>query len=323
MTNDSRLTTNDSRLTTTLELRQLEIIRAVADSGSFSAAARQLNVSQSAISRQVLLLEEELKEPLFVRLGRKVRLTPAGETVLQLGRRVLTDVRDTTDSIVEHHTKLSGTISLGGGMTVCLHVFPSLLKEYRRRHPAVDVKLTTGSTPQLLDRVRAGTVDVALLTLPVEGADLMQVPVLREELLLVSHPSHAVARQRRVRARDLDGQPLVLFERGSSTRRVIDDMIAREQIGPRIVMETENVEILKALVSIGMGMTIIPYQAVAREVREGQLRCARLDGVSMVRETGWVYMRAARVPRLVQQMFEALDRTLPRLKLAPPRRVRR
>jgi DNA-binding transcriptional LysR family regulator len=67
-----------------------------------------------------------------------------------------------------------------------------------------------------------------------------------------------------------------------------------------------------------MGMTVIPYQAVAREVRAGHLRCARLDGVSMVRETGWVYVRSARVPRLVQQMFEALERTLPRLKLAPP-----
>jgi hypothetical protein len=66
-----------------------------------------------------------------------------------------------------------------------------------------------------------------------------------------------------------------------------------------------------------MGMTIIPYQAVAREVRAGQLRCARLDGLSLVRETGWVYVRAPRVPRLVQQMFEAMDRTLPRLKLAP------
>ncbi len=306
-----------------MDLRQLEIVKIVADSGSFSAAARQMHVSQSAISRQVLLLEEELKEPLFVRLGRKVRLTPAGDAVLQLGRRVLADVRDTTDSIVEHHKKLRGSIHLAGGMTVCLHVFPSLLKEFRRRHPDVEVKLTTGGTPQLLERLRSGTVDVALLTLPVEGADLMQVPVLREELLLVTHPSHPVARQRRIKAQDLDGQPLVLFERGSSTRRVIDDMIAREQIGPRIVMETENVEILKAFVSIGMGMTIIPYQAVAREVRAGHLRCARLDGVSMVRETGWVYMRAARVPRLVQQMFEALERTLPRLKLAPPTRRRR
>jgi DNA-binding transcriptional LysR family regulator len=207
-------------------------------------------------------------------------------------------------------------------MTVCLHVFPSLLKEYRRRHPDVDVKLTTGATPQLLERLRAGTADVALLTLPVEGADLMQVPVMREELLLVTHPSHALTRQRKVRPRDLDGQPLVLFERGSSTRRVIDDMLLREQINPRIVMETENVEILKALVAIGMGMAIIPYQAVAREVRARQLWCARLEGVSMVRETGWVSMRAARVPRLVHEMFESLQRTLPRLKLAPPTRKR-
>jgi len=300
-----------------VDLRQLEIVRTVADTGSFTAAARQLHVSQSAVSRQVLLLEEELREPLFLRLGRKVRLTGAGEALVQLSRRVLTDVRETTTAIVEHQKTLTGTIHLAGGMTVCLHVFPSLLKEYRRQHPDVEVKLTTGGTPQLLERLRAGVVDVALLTLPVEGADLKQVPVMREELLIVMHPSNPLAKHRRLATRDLAGQPFVLFERGSSTRRVVDDMFAREQLHPRIVMETENVEILKALVMIGMGMTIIPYQAVAREVRAGHLRWARLEGVSMVRETGWVYMRAQRVPRLVQQMFEALQRTLPRLKLAP------
>jgi DNA-binding transcriptional LysR family regulator len=302
-----------------VDLRQLEIVKIVADSGSFTAAARQMHVSQSAISRQILMLEEELKEPLFVRLGRRVRLTPAGEELVALGKRVLADVRDTTTSIVEHHKKLSGTIHLAGGMTVCLHVFPSLLKEYRRRHPDVDVKLTTGGTPQLLERVRSGTVDVALLTLPVEGADLMQVPVLREELLLVMHPSHPVGRHRRIRASDLDEQPLVLFERGSSTRRVIDDMIAREQIGPRIVMETENVEILKALTMIGMGLTVLPYQSLAREARSGTLRIKRIQGVTMVRETGWVYVRGTRVPRMVQDVFDALKRTMPRLRLAPPR----
>jgi DNA-binding transcriptional LysR family regulator len=298
-----------------MDLRQLEIVRAVAESGSFTAAARQLNVSQSAISRQILMLEEELREPLFLRLGRKVRLTTAGESLLQLGRRVMEDVRETTAAIIEHHKRLTGTIHLAGGMTVCLHVFPSLLKEYRKRHPDVEIKLTTGGTPHLIELLRSGVVDVALLTMPVEGADLTQVPVMREELLVVTNRTHPFARHRRIKARDLDDQPCVLFERGSSTRRVIDDMCAREQVRPRIVMETENVEILKALVSIGMGMTIIPYQAVAREVRAGHLRCARLDGVSMVRETGWVYVRAPRVPRLVQQMFEALERTLPKLKL--------
>jgi DNA-binding transcriptional LysR family regulator len=298
-----------------VDLRQLEIVRTVADCGSFSAAARQLNVSQSAVSRQILLLEEELREPLFLRLGRRVRLTAAGEALLQLSRRVIADIRETTTAIVEHQKTLTGTLHLAGGMTVCLHVFPALLQEYRKRHTGVEIKLTTGGTPQLLERLRAGAVDVALLTLPIEGSDLAQVPVMREELLLVTHPSHPLAKQRRISARDLDGRPCVLFERGSSTRRVIDEMFLRERIQPRIVMETENVEILKALVAIGMGMAIVPYQAVAREVRARQLRCARVHGVSMVRETGWVYVRGARVPRLVQQMFDALERTLPKLKL--------
>ena len=303
-----------------MDLRQLEVVRAVAETGSFTAASRRLHVSQSAVSRQVLLLEEELREPLFLRLGRKVRLTDAGEALLQLSRRVLTDIRETAAAIADHQAALKGTLRLGGGMTVCLHVFPDLLKEYRRKHREVEVKLTTGATPQLVERLRAGALDVALLTLPVEGADLMQVQVMREELLLVTHPSHPLSRQRNIAPADLDGKPCVLFERGSSTRRVIDEMFSREQIQPRIVMETENVEILKALTSSGMGMTIVPYQAIVREVRAGQLKCRRIDGVTLVRETGWVYVRAPRVPRLVQQMFDAMDRTLPRLKLAPPAR---
>jgi DNA-binding transcriptional LysR family regulator len=153
----------------------------------------------------------------------------------------------------------------------------------------------------------------------VEGTDLAQVPVMREELLLVMHPGHKLAKQRRVAPGDLVGQPWVLFERGSSTRRVIDDMMQKDGIRPRIVMETENVEILKAFAMIGLGLTILPYQALAREVRSGALRCRRITGVSMVRDTGWVYVRGARVPRMVPHMFEALRRTTPRLKLAPPR----
>ena len=302
-----------------MDLRQLEIVRTVAEHGSFTAAARLLNVSQSAVSRQVLLLEEELGEPVFLRLGHKVRLTSAGTTLLDLSRRVLTDVRDTTATIVEQQQQLAGTLHLGGGMTVCLHVFPALLKEFRRRHPRVEIKLTTGTTPQLLERLRSGALDAGLLTLAVEGTDLVQVPVMREELLLVMPRSHKLTRLRRVTPADLVGQPWVLFERGSGTRRVIDEMFQRDGVRPRIVMETENVEILKALTMIGMGLTILPYQALTAEARAGTLRIKRIQGVTMVRETGWVYIRGKRVPRMVQDVFDALRRTLPKLKLAPPR----
>ena len=302
-----------------MDLRQLEIVRRVAETGSFTAAARALNVSQSAVSRQVLQLEEELGEPAFLRLGHKVRLTAAGQTLLDLSRRVLADIHDTTRGIRDEQQSPSGTLHLGGGMTVCLHVFPALLKEFRRRQPRIEVKLTTGATSQLIERLRSGTLDVGLLTLPVDGSDLVQAPAIREELLLVMPPSHKLAKKRRITPADLHKQSWVLFERGSSTRRVIDDMFRTHEIHPRIVMETENVEILKALTTAGMGLTIVPYQALAREARSGTLRVRRIDGITMVRETGWVYVRGTRVPRVVQQLFDALRQTVPRLKLAPPR----
>jgi DNA-binding transcriptional LysR family regulator len=302
-----------------MDLRQLEIVRTVAEKGSFTAAARVLNVSQSAVSRQVLLLEEELGEPVFLRLGRKVRLTTAGQSLFDLSRRVLTDITETTAGIRDQQQVPAGTLHLGGGMTVCLHVFPSLLKEFRKRQPRIDVKLTTGPTAQLLERLRSGALDIGLLTLPVEGADLTQVPVMREELLLVLPPSHPLAGRRRITPADLVKQSWVLFERGSSTRRVIDRMFEAHGIRPHVVLETENVEILKAFTTIGLGLTILPYQALAREARGGMLRVKRIEGITLVRETGWVYIRGARVPRVVQQMFEALRRTMPRLKLAPPR----
>lgn len=300
-----------------MDLRQLEILRAVADSGSFTSAGRQLHLSQSAVSRQILLLEDELNEQLFLRIGRKIRITPAGATLLRLSQRVIDDIEETRAGILESQQTLNGSLRIVGGMTVCLYVIPPLLKEYRRLHPNVEVRVTPGATPRLIRRLRSGAADLGLLTLPVDDPNLVAVPVMREELLIATAPQHPLARRRQVTPSDLVRQPFVLFESGSNTRKSIDEFFAREQVNPRIVTETENVEIIKALVRIGMGITIIPYQAVAREVRAGTLCCARIAGQQLVRDTGWVYLRSARVPRAVQAMMQTLETLRPRLKLPP------
>jgi DNA-binding transcriptional LysR family regulator len=305
-----------------MDLRQLEIVQAVAETGSFTGAGRKLHVSQSAVSRQVLLLEEELREPLFFRNGRSIRITSAGEALLSLSRRVFNDVKETVTLIGESQQTLTGNLRVAGGMTVCLYVFPALLKEYRRLHPKVDVKLITGNSHRLVQEVRSGVADLGFITLPVNEADVVAVPAMEEELLLVTHPSHPLARNRRIVSQDLAGQPFVLFESGSNSRRVIEEFFVKEQIRPEIVMETENVEILKALVRTGMGITIIPYQAVAREVRSGHLFCARMADTMLVRTTGWVYQRSSRVPRTIEEMFRAFERIRSRLKLAPGGRSR-
>jgi len=101
-----------------MDLRQLEIIRAIAETGSFTAAGEKLHVSQSAISRQILLLEDELGEPVFHRIGRRIRITPAGESLLQLSHRVFSDLQETVSAISDTQEALRGSIGLVGGMTV-------------------------------------------------------------------------------------------------------------------------------------------------------------------------------------------------------------
>ncbi len=302
-----------------MDLRQLEILQTIAETGSFTACGRKLHVSQSAISRQILLLEEELGEPLFLRVGRQVRMTPAAEALVQLGQRVFLDVRETVGRITDRTRDLRGTLRLSGGMTVCLYVFPPLLKHLRRVHPHLDVRLMVATAGRSVEEIRAGHVDAGLLTLPVEESDLVTMPVLREELVLITTPTHSLAKRKRIAPSDLADEPFVLFEPGSGTRRVIDRFFLSENIEPNIVMDTENVEIIKAMVKTGLGIGMVPYMAVAREVRARQLFCTRIEGHELTRETGWVYARANRTPRMIDELLAAFRQVQGKLPLTAPR----
>jgi DNA-binding transcriptional LysR family regulator len=300
-----------------MDLRQLESLQTIAETGSFTACGRKLHVSQSAISRQILLLEDELKEPVFLRVGRRIRITPAGEALLQLSNRVFQDLKDTIAGITDSQESLRGQIRLLGGMTVVLYVFPPLLTELKRQHPDIELKLVTGSSERCIQHLRAGTGDLALLTLPVDHTDMVAVPVMQEELMLVTAARHPLSRKRKIVPQDLVRQPFVLFESGSNTRRVVDEFFMTSRIEPQIVMETENVEIIKAMVRNGIGISVIPYQAVSRDVNSGHLFCARIEGRSLVRETGWVYPKMSRTPRTVQEVIRAFEKVHPKLRLTP------
>jgi DNA-binding transcriptional LysR family regulator len=304
-----------------VDLRQLEVIRAIADAGSFTAAGEKLRVSQSAISRQILLLEEELGEAVFHRIGRRIRITPAGEALLQLSHRVFQDLEDTVSTIGDTQESLRGTMRLVGGMTVCLYVFPALLAEVRRRHPNLDLKITVGSAERSIAMLRSGAGDLGLVTLPMEATDLVSVPVLEEELLLVTYPTHLLAARTQVMPADLNRQPFILFEAGSITRRLVDEFFTRERIECDIVMETENVEIIKAMVRHGLGISIIPWQAAAADVRTKQLAYSRISGHSLVRQTGWLYPKMTRLPRTVAEVMKVFETVRPHMEAAvrPPR----
>jgi DNA-binding transcriptional LysR family regulator len=131
--------------------------------------------------------------------------------------------------------------------------------------------------------------------------------VLREELLIVGYPTHPFAKRRTVNPEELNRQPFILFETGSITRRLVNEFFSREGIDAEIVMETENVEIIKAMVRTGLGIGIVPWQAAAAEVRAKKLYASRIAGNPLVRETGWLYPKMGRLPRVVSEVMRVFD----------------
>src|SRR5207247_11396964 len=128
---------------------------------------------------------------------------------VQLDQLLFQDVRETVGAITDRTSELRGTLRLSGGMTVCLYVFPALLKHLRRVHPNLDVRLTVATAGQSLKEIRGGRIDAGLLTLPIDESDVVAVPVLREALLLITTPTHPLARRRRAAPPDPAAPPLV------------------------------------------------------------------------------------------------------------------
>ncbi|HEX6099207.1 MAG TPA: LysR family transcriptional regulator [Thermoanaerobaculia bacterium] len=301
-----------------MDVRQLEMFRAVVEAGSFTAAAHRLHVSQSAISRQLKLLEEELGTLLLERTGRGVNLTPEGHILLTAANRIWRDMQEVVAQIADTQKLQRGAVSLGGGMTVCLHVLPRLLKKFHTLYRNIDLRVTTGTAPDLLRSLRDHEIDLLLLTLPILGDDLEVRPVLKEEMVVVTAKNHELTRTRTIEPEAVTHEPLILFESGSNTRRVVDDLFLERKIGVNVVMETENVEIIKAMVANGLGVTILPYGAIAPDVRSGRFAWARMRGARLYRETGWVYLKSAHRRRAIDEVLRVFDEMKEQFGGRPP-----
>jgi len=300
-----------------MDVRQLEMFRAVVEEGTFTRAAERLHVSQSAITRQLQLLEQELQTLLLHRSARGVTLTPDGEVLLSTAKRVDSELQEAASQIAGTRELRHGSISLGGGMTVALYIFPKLLQRFHASYPNVDLRIATGDTEMLLRQLRARQVDLALLTLPIVAADLDVRPVLKEEMVIIAAGKHPLTRHRIIDPASLAQFPLLLFEQGSNTRKVLDEFFRDNQIPVNVVMQTENVEIIKAMVLSGLGITILPYSAIAGE-RRG-FAWSRIRGTRLYRETGWVHLKSGHQPRAVSEVLRVFDEMKDQFGGKPPR----
>ena len=286
-----------------MDIRQFEMFQAIVDTGSFTRAGEKLCVSQSAISRQIKLLEEELGDQVFKRIHRKIYLTPTGEVLLHYTRKIFNEIRLMTSEISDLTHLRRGYLRLAGGMSICTYLFPSLVKEYQQRYPNVELTIATGTNDEILRLLKTNQVDLALLSLPFQDEDLEIYPALTEEMVLVMEDQHPLSTRDRITFKDLTPYTFIHFERGSNTRKLLDEIFQEEKLHFSNNMELENVEITKPLVAIGLGISIIPYPAVVKDGENKSLYYRRIQGRRIYRELGWVSLKSDYTIRALKQLL--------------------
>lgn len=265
-----------------MELRQLESLVAIADSGSFSRAAIVLNLAQPSLSRQMALLEQDLGQRLLVRTGRGVSLTPAGETFITYARDILDTARRGRDAMHDLDQEPSGRVIVGMPPRVALAVSAPLIRSFRARFPRAVITVLEGLSLSLRESLVAGRMDLALLFDPPPSPQLSCETLTREPLLLVAPPKSRLPA--RVSLSALTAYPLVLPSAPNAIRSLLDDSLGPKGISLNVLAEVGSVQTVLALVTEGIGCTVLPESALAARPGADRLPHASL-GPPAIRNT--------------------------------------
>jgi LysR family hydrogen peroxide-inducible transcriptional activator len=245
-----------------MELHQLRYFCAVADNGSFSRAAEKCHVSQPSLSQQVQKLESELGGRLFDRLGRSVRLTDLGEAFLPRARSVLHELSSAKDELTERLQSEAGPVVVGAIPTVAPYWLAQRLASFSRKFPKVQLTIAEEITPVLLQRLRAGSVDLAVLALPIRGHEFDSHALFTERLYAALPKAHKFARRPSVQLADLRRDPFLFLRDGHCFRDTAVAACDRARLEPRVVFESGHLSSLLAMVGAGMGVSLVPEMAV-------------------------------------------------------------
>ncbi len=297
-----------------INLNKLRTFEAVARLGSFTAAARELAISQPAVTVQVRELETQLGIPLLDRArGRKVMLTGEGETLLGYARQIVTAARQAQEALGGARALESGRLPLVATGTAAAYVLPPVIDEFRRRYPGVHVHLLVLNSAQALGRLRAREADLGVMTGEIADRRLVTLPFFEDRLVLVVAPGHRLARRRSVHARDLAGEALIVRERGSATRTLIESEFRRASVPVRAAMELGSSEATLELVAAGRHAAVISAAMARREVQAGRLVALAIRGVSLTRTFWFAYPRERAHYPTIREFIETGRRTVRRV----------
>ena len=291
-----------------LDSRQLQAFVILARTGSFTQTARELFLTQSAVSHSMKALEADIGCRLLDRLGKKVLLTQAGEHLLQHAERVLLEMSSARSGIERLGKWGVGRLRIAAPATLCVSLLPPVLREYKESFPQSHISVEPGDSMASTEVLEGNRADLAL-TMEMKVDERFQfTPLFSDELVFIASPLHPWAAAGSVPRAEIARQSLVVYSRKSLTWRILDEYFREEKIVLNTVMELGSMEAIKELVKLNLGVGIVAPWVVQRELRDGSLVALPLGRRKARREWGVLHWRARRLT-LSEETFVGLCRS--------------
>lgn len=273
-----------------VELSALRVFLIAAEERNFSKAAQRLHMSQSAISQNIQTLERTYKIELFVRHGRTVELSEAGQTILPMVREVLLAARLLEDGLQEVNNQIGGELLIGCSTSAGKYILPTLLAEFRHDYPAVHPRVKIISRDSVVERLLSRLIPIGIASRHIEHRDIESVPLFDDRIILIVHPSHPWATYGRAFPSDLLDQPFITREDTSGTCETVMEGLKPQNItidNFNVVMELGNTEAIEMAVERGVGIAFVSEMVAARGLALGRIKKVEMEGLDLRRR---IYM---------------------------------
>jgi DNA-binding transcriptional LysR family regulator len=289
---------------------RLVVFRTVAEQRSFRKAAEELYLTQPAVSFQVRALEEDLGVQLFDRTGSHIALTEAGKLLLRYSQQVNALLVRAEHEIAALSGDHAGQLALGVSTTIAQYVLPRLLGIFTREHPRVHPTMISGNTEHIVEAVETQKITLGLIEGPARSRAIKCEPFLEDELVLIVSAAHEWAELESIPCSEIATTPLLMRERGSGTRRVVEMALERQglkQNSMRIVMELDSTEAIKSAVEAGLGVGFVSRWAIAKDLRLGtHFKIVEVAGLRIKRDFSVAYASGAEPQGLANEFRKFL-----------------
>jgi len=293
-----------------LNFNQLRVFYYAAKNLNYTAAASELFISQPAVTVQVKSFEEFCNLKLFKKRGRRIYLTDEGKSLYAYAAKIFKFEKEIENVIDDMRELKRGVLSLGTTKAYARYFMPLMITTFHRNFPKINIQLNEGSSLDMIHSLLDFKIEVAVIAKAEDNPEVNFSPFSQEEMAVIVSLNHSLAKAKSITFKDLAEELFIMKEKGSGTRKLVEESFEKEKCQPNILMETSNTEFIKQLVQRGEGVSFLVKEAVAAELKEHKLANVPLSGPKIYLDVSIAYLKG----QILSPPAKAFVDTLARLK---------